>query len=116
VPAAHAVHATTIVTHRKGPAPEGHTWILIPKDMVPEVEALLARRPSPLPDDAPLSALELSARSAHALASVSVETVGDLCSWTAEQLRATPGLGPGCLKEVEGALAAHGLALLGGAK
>jgi len=66
--------------------------------------------------DAPITALDLSARSSRVLASVSVETVRDLCSWTAEQLLATPGFGPACLLEVEDVLARHGLRLAGGAK
>jgi hypothetical protein len=85
-----------------------HRIMVIPADLVPDVEALLARQRPVLPDSAPIAALELSARSSRVLAGVSVETVGDLCSWTAEQLLATPGFGPGSLKEVEMVLAAYG--------
>lgn len=94
----------------------GHRLMVIPNDLVRDVEALLARRPEPISLSAPIAALDLSQRSLRVLTGVSVETVGDLCTWTAEELLATPGFGPGCLKEVQTMLGHHGLALKGGTK
>jgi hypothetical protein len=94
----------------------GHRLMLIPDDMAADVEALLARRPEPLGPDASTADLRLTMRSWHALHKADILTIGDLTKKTRTDLLALPGFGPGCLKEVETMLAAHGLALKGGGK
>ena len=63
----------------------------------------------------PVDALALSARADRALTSVGIISVSILLVQTAADLLGVPGFGPGCLREVEAALAAHGLRLAGGA-
>lgn len=95
-----------------------HRLMVIPNDLVPDVEALLARRPPELDPDTRIASMEaeLSERSRRALCTGGVRTVGDLCERTQTDLLRIKGFGPGCLKEIEKILGAHGLALKGGGR
>jgi len=64
---------------------------------------------------APVDALALSARADRALTAAGIVSVSSLLDQSAVDLLALDGFGPGCLKEVDAALAAHGLRLAGGA-
>jgi DNA-directed RNA polymerase alpha subunit len=93
-----------------------HRLMVIPEDMVADVETMLARRPKPFDSWESVEALDLSRRSFTCLVTAGLSTVGDLTAKTADDLLAIPGFGPGCLKEVETMLAHHGRRLKGGAK
>lgn len=64
---------------------------------------------------APVDALALSSRADRALTAAGIVSVSSLLDQSVADLLALPGFGPGCLREVETALAAHGLRLAGGA-
>ncbi len=81
-----------------------------------DLERLLGAPPAPalrLQDT--IHALGISARAWAALRSARVTKIRDLTTRTPNDLLAIDGFGPGCLSEVEAALAAHGLRLAGGA-
>lgn len=90
----------------------GCRFMVIPEALVPQVEALLARHAAEAVTlDSPVGDLYLTARAERLLIGAGIATVRDLAARMAPDLLKIKGFGAGCLREVEAALAGHGLRL-----
>jgi DNA-directed RNA polymerase alpha subunit len=65
-----------------------------------------------LPDDSPVSMLNLSVRPATILQNHGIVNIGELCSKTKKEMLKWRGMGTGSVREIDVALMAYGLKLL----